>query len=263
MRLAARVEGVGTLGPGIGDWDDAREVLRGARPFVPTPTVLPAPELLPPAERRRCGRNVRLAIAAGLQAAGRSGRAAHEFATVFTSSNGDGDNLHAICESLATDDRLISPTRFHNSVHNAPAGYWGIATRAMKTADSLCAFDGSFGAGLLEALVRLAAAPSEAVLVIAYDVPYPEPIHAARPLPDAFGAALALASGDDGAGTAIMVELVDEAPATLADAGLEALRRGNPAARSLPMLALLASGSAGRVVIEYLPGLSLAVEARP
>ena len=263
MRLTARVEGVGVLGPGIDDWDDAREVLRGACRLAATPTVLPAPDLLPPAERRRCGKNVRLAIAAGLQAVGHAGRAAHEFATVFASSNGDGDNLHAICESLASDDRLISPTRFHNSVHNAPAGYWGIATRAMKTADSLCACDGSFGAGLLEALVRLAADPSDPVLVIACDAPYPEPIHAARPVLDAFGAALALSSGDGGSGTTITAELVDEAPATLADARLETLRRANPAARSLPMLALLASGRAGRVVIEYLPGLSLAVEARP
>ncbi len=263
VRLAARVVGVGTLGPGIGDWEDAREVLRGARPSAATPTVLPAPEILPPAERRRCGRNVRLAIAAGLQAVRQTGRPAHEFATVFTSSNGDGDNLHAICEALASEDRLISPTRFHNSVHNAPAGYWGIATHSMKTADSLCACDGSFGAGLLEALLRLAAEPSVPVLVIAYDVPYPEPIHAVRPVPDSFAVALALAPGRDDTGTALAVDLVEEEPSGLGDARLEALRRDNPAARSLPLLALLASGGTGRVVIEYLPGLSLAVEALP
>ena len=263
MKLAARVEGVGVLGPGITGWDEAREVLRGARPAAAAPTALPAPEILPPTERRRCGKNVRLSIAVGLEAVHGSGRAANDFAAVFASSSGDGDTLHAICETLASDDRLISPTRFHNSVHNAAAGYWGIATGAMKAADSLCAYDASFGAGLLEALVRLAAEPSDPVLVIAYDAAYPEPLYAARPVIDAFGAAFALAAVGDRPGTTIEVEFVDEPPDTLHGPALEALRRANPAARSLPMLALLASGNPGRVVIEYLPGLALAVEARP
>mgnify|MGYP002075717815 CR=1 FL=1 len=33
---------------------------------------------------------------------------------------------------FASDDRLISPTRFHNSVHNAPSGYWSIAARSTR-----------------------------------------------------------------------------------------------------------------------------------
>ena len=42
----------------------------------------------------------------------------------------NGQVIHEICEALATDEREVSPTRFHNSVHNASAGYWGIATRS-------------------------------------------------------------------------------------------------------------------------------------
>jgi len=39
---------------------------------------------------------------------------------------------HAICETLAGTDRLISPTRFHNSVpQRSGAGYWGIAMKCM------------------------------------------------------------------------------------------------------------------------------------
>jgi hypothetical protein len=264
MKLEARIEGVGLIGPGLASWDAAREVLAGRSPHALRPTVIPSPEALPATERRRAGRGVRLSLAAGLAAALAAGRSARDLAAVFTSSTGDGDNLHAICEALASDDRLISPTRFHNSVHNAPAGYWGIATGAMHSADSLAAFDASFGAGLLESLGRLATQPSQAVLLIAYDSPYPEPLHATRPIPDSFAVAFVLAAPSHSQrGALASVQTSRESPAALAEAPLEDLRKRIPAARALPLLELLARERPGRTVIEYLDDLSLAVEVRP
>jgi len=263
MKLHARIDGIGVLGPGFTGWPEAREVLGARSALAERATALPAPDLLPAAERRRTGKSIRVALAAGLEAAAAAGLAARDCAAVFTSSSGDGDNCSAICESLATEDRQISPTRFHNSVHNAPAGYWGIATGSMKSADSLCAFDASFAAGLLEAATRLAADPWEPVIVVAYDAPYPEPLNAVRPMSDAFGVALALTSGPGGHGTPVAFELTGESPTALADARLESMRLGIPSARSLPLLQLLARGGAGRVVIDYLDDLSLAVEVGP
>jgi beta-ketoacyl synthase-like protein len=264
MKLEARIEGVGLIGPGLTSWDEAREVLAGRSPLAMRPTAIPSPEALPATERRRAGKSVRLSLAAGLAAALAAGRSARDLAAVFTSSTGDGENLHAICEALASDDRLISPTRFHNSVHNAPAGYWGIATGAMHSADSLAAFDASFGAGVLESLARLATQPSQAVLLIAYDSPYPEPLHATRPIPDSFAVAFVLASPSHSQrGAVVTVATSHESPAALANAPLEDLRRRIPAARALPLLELLARERPGRTVIEYLDGLSLAVEVRP
>lgn len=261
---ALRIEGVGLIGPGLPAWSSAIDILRGAAPLPDAAAVLPAPDLLPPNERRRCGRNVRLALAAGLQAVAKSGRDARDFAAVFASSSGDGDTCHAICEALASDDRFISPTRFHNSVHNAPAGYWGIATGAMTAADSLCAFDASFAAGLLEAAARLAVNPAQPVLLIAFDSPYPEPLNAARPMIDAFGVALAFsAAGNTGAGPVITVDLEREAPTVLDNPGLERLRLGVPAARALPLLCRLAARQPGHVAIEYLAELATVVEVRP
>ena len=46
----------------------------------------------------------------------------------------------------------------------------------------------------------------------------------------------------------------------MADASLERVRSGIPAARALPLLHVLAAKSAGRVVLEYLDGLALEVE---
>jgi beta-ketoacyl synthase-like protein len=219
------------------------------------------PEALPATERRRAGKCVRISLAAGLAAVDGAGAQARDMAAIFASSSGDGDTLNAICEALASDDRLISPTRFHNSVHNAPSGYWGIATGAMHPADSIAAYDASFAAGLLEAAGRIATDPARPVLLIAYDAPYPEPLNSKRPVSDCFAVALAMRAGA-GRGWRLDVGLTDEAPTALDDAALEAMRRSIPAARSLPLLRLLALGEPGRVALEYLEGLSLAVELR-
>jgi len=262
MKLAARVEGVGLVGPGLAGWEAARAILAGQAPYSHEATKIPAPEALPAVERRRAGKSVKLALAAGIAAAADAKREARDLTAVFASSTGDGENLHAICEALASDDRLISPTRFHNSVHNAPSGYWGIATGATPPADSLAAFDASFGAGLVEALGRIASEPDRGVVLISYDAPYPEPLHATRPIPDGFAAALVLVRPSGAAhGMQFTLETTPEPPSTMGDAALEALRREIPAARALPLLALLASGRPGRTVIEYLDGVSLAVTA--
>ncbi|MDE2136327.1 MAG: beta-ketoacyl synthase chain length factor, partial [Gammaproteobacteria bacterium] len=189
--LGAWVGGVGLLGPGLPDWPAAVEVLTGRAPYAPRAAVIPPLACLPPAERRRTGKVVRLALTVGLEAVAHAGADAATLPAVFSSSGGDGENCHEICQVLAGPERQISPTRFHNSVHNAASGYWGIATGATPAANALCAGDASFGAGLLESLLQLRAAET-AVLLIAYDADYPQPMRAVRPIPDAFGVALLL-----------------------------------------------------------------------
>ena len=260
MSLPARVLGVGLVGPGLAGWRESRAVLAGEAPYAPAPTAIPSPEALPATERRRAGKSVKLALAAGLAACADANREPRGLAAVFASSTGDGDNQHAICEALALTDREISPTRFHNSVHNAPAGYWGIATGAMAPSDSLCAFDASFAAGLVEAMGRLAADPAREVVVAAYDAPYPEPLKATRPIADAFGVALVLGPAGRGEGAVVAATFTRAAPTRMPEPALEAVRRGIPAARALPLLQLLATRRSGRVVLEYLDGLALAIE---
>jgi hypothetical protein len=259
-RLSAFIESVGLLGPGLNNWPHGAKVLAGKAPYVPECTVLPPPAGLPAAERRRTGPVVKVALAVGYEAAAASGRDAATLATVFTASGGDGQNCHVICETLAGDDRQLSPTRFHNSVHNAPAGYWSIATRAMAPSNVLCAHDGSFAAGLLESLCQVAvdAVPN---LLIAFDTDYPAPLRDVRPIPDAFGVALVLAP-EAGAHTLARIDVrLTEAPATaLALPELEQLRRGNPAARALPLLEALAGRRSASVVLDYLHDTRLHVD---
>jgi len=261
--LAAYVDGIGFLGPGVGDWPAATRILTGAASWESAPTVLPLPQSLPSTERRRTGPLVRLTLAVGLEATTRAGADPATLPAIFTSSGGDGENCHEICQALAAPGRQLSPTRFHNSVHNAAAGYWGIATGATLGCNALCAYDGSFGAGLLEALCQLAVERTR-VLLIAYDAGYPEPIHSVRPIPGALALALVLAPERTAHSVAQLEAAASDAPADrLADAALEALRASIPAARSLPLLGQLARQTSGRVVIDYLDGIRLAVQVSP
>ncbi|MFL6664440.1 MAG: beta-ketoacyl synthase chain length factor, partial [Rhizobacter sp.] len=189
--LRVSLLGVGLLGPGLPSWSAARAMLCQREPYSPVPATLPPPARLPPAERRRAGPSIRLAMAVADEAIAGTGADLQRLATVFASSGGEGSNCHALCETLAGPDRHISPTRFTNSVHNAAAGYWHIAVKSQAASTSLSAYDGSFCAGLIEAAtqVRCSGAP---VLLVACDVPYPEPLHSLRPLPHHMGVALML-----------------------------------------------------------------------
>jgi len=262
--LTASVDGIGLLGPGLSDWPAASAVLTGRAVYTPRPTVLPVPDSLPPAERRRTGRIVKLALAVGQEATSRASVHPSHLPTVFSSSGGDGHNCHEICQALASAGRQLSPTRFHNSVHNVTAGYWSIANGARAPSNALCAFDASFGAGLLEALTQVVV-DGTPCLLIAYDSEYPRPLFDKRPIPDAFGVALLLSCAPRASSLArITVAITDELPDTLEHPQLESLRRAIPAARSLPMLGAVAQGRPPRrVVLEYLPGLGLAVEISP
>jgi len=261
--LTAWVDGVGLLGPGLSDWPAACAVLKGETFYDPRPTVLPAPDSLPPTERRRTGRVVKLALAVGHEAASRAAVHPSHLPTVFSSSGADGQICHEICEVLATSDRQLSPTRFHNSVHNVAAGYWSIANGARAPSNCLCGFDASFAAGLLEALTQVAVERMPCLL-IAYDTPYPEPLFAKRPIPDAFGVALLLSTEPrSGSLARITATLTDASPDHLSPPRLESLRSAIPAARSLPLLQTFAQRRAQRVVLDYLGELRLAVESEP
>jgi hypothetical protein len=262
MRIEAYIAGIGVLGPGLDGWPDSRGVLSGERTYAPVPTVLPVPGLLSATERRRTGRVIRLALAIATEAVAHAGADAAELRSVFTSSTGDGQNCHELCEALAEPAPEISPTRFANSVHNAAAGYWSIATSAMQPSTVLCAYDGSFCAGLLEALVQVAV-DEERILLVSYDADYPPPMRAKRPVPDAFGTALLLTPRREAGSLARLTAALCNEPVDRLAEPLESLRRSNPAARSVPLLRRLALGGRARTVLEYLDGLSLAVDIEP
>ena len=252
MRISAYLGGLGVLGPGLANWPEAAAVLSGQAAYRPAATVLPMPVILAAAERRRVGRVVKLALGVALEATSQAGEDPSDLASVFSSSGGDGHNCHELCQALSLAGREISPTRFANSVHNAAAGYWSIGMGAMAQSNVLCAFDASFTAGLLEALTQVAV-DQVPVLLVAYDSEYPQPLHAKRPIPDAFGVALVL-TPERRASSLVRLDaaLSDSECDRFEDPDLEALRCAFPAARSLPLLRLLAARTGGTAILEYL-----------
>jgi len=262
--LDVTIAGVGVLGPGLRDWAQAAAVLRTPSDWTAAATVVPAPNRLPATERRRAGVGIRAAIVVADQACTMAGIAVDAVATVFTSASGDPETCHAMCEALARPERLLSPTRFTNSVHNAPAGYWHIAAQSRQASTSLAAYDASLCAGLLEAAAQCCSG-RRPVLLVACDMPYPAPLHALRPLPDVFACALLLAPPGGPAGWPLMLSTaVRGEPTRCGNAELDALRRSIPAARSLPLLEALARDEPCTLVLDgdSLP-LAVRVATRP
>ncbi len=248
------VAGIGLCGAGLAGWHASRAMLAGNAPFVPADIALPAPTLLSPTERRRAGPVTRLALTVAQEASAMSGLDPASLRSVFASSNGDGLVVGGILDALSRPDGFVSPTQFHNSVHNAAAGYWSIGVASAQPATVLGCHDWSFAAGLLKAAAE-AVAEHAPVLLAVYDVPLTPPMSGKRPMASAFGVALVLvpdATGHPALDVAFDCEpSADSAPDL---ASLAALANTNPAARSLCLLQALARNAARDLTLSYLDG---------
>jgi len=256
------IEAVGLAAPGLADWQSAIPVLRAERPYAATALPPHAPALLPPNERRRASPTVRLAFQAGEDAMQTSSIAAANLATVFASSDADLNIIHRICTALTVVPRMISPTDFHNSVHNAAAGYWSIAVGARAPSTTISAHDYSFAVGLTEACGCVLIDGSDTLLV-AFDLPPPEPLYQKRPIahPVAVGLVLTRTSTPNTL-AGLRYRRVRSSPSTMPTPDLETLRLANPAARALPLLTQLAHRRDAEVILPVSENAGLAVELR-
>ena len=183
--------------------------------------------------------------------------------SVFATCDGDTEIIDRICVALATPGRPVSPTQFHNSVHNAAAGYWAIAARSSMPSTTVSAYHASFVAGLMEACAQLRV-EARPVLLVAYDYPAPAPLATCVGAYPPFAVAMVLATRATPQSTRLQVETVTGEPVdAMACDALEQLRGSNPAASGLPLLRALASRGPGRVVLPHVDGLQLAVGVEP
>ncbi len=236
------VNAVGLIAPGLEGWAKGRRVLMGEQPYLPQPLERYKPRLLPPNERRRATEVVRLAFRACEDAIDNSHLDSASLAGVFASSGGDYPIVDQICRALRQPQRIVSPTQFHNSVHNAAAGYWSIATGSRAPSISLAGHDGSFSAGLLEAATQVAIERLPVLLAV-YDIPPPPPLLAERPILSPFAVTLILTAAPCDTSLAALslfacAEPENESP--VEEPALEVVRLGNPAARSLSLLEAIA-----------------------
>ncbi|WP_447771536.1 beta-ketoacyl synthase chain length factor [Variovorax boronicumulans] len=164
------IEGPAFWTPTLPGWEAARAAFRGEGALADPPAKRPSPQVLAPAERRRAPDTVALALEVAAAAIAGADRNAADVPCVFTSAHGDLSINDYMCSTLASDPKMLSPTKFHNSVHNAAVGYWTIGTGCMAASNAVSAYDHSFAAGLLEAAVQCAADQTP-VLLVGYDAP--------------------------------------------------------------------------------------------
>lgn len=165
--LAATIAGIGYWSEGLPGWAAARAFANTGTLPADAP-ARPAPQLLPPNERRRAPPSVLVALEVAQAACRDAGLAPDSLPSVFISTHGDLGITDYMCTTLAQAPTEVSPTKFHNSVHNAAAGYWTIGTGCMRTTTAISAHRASFAQGLLEALAQLAT-DADAVLLVGYD----------------------------------------------------------------------------------------------
>ena len=253
--LSATIEGIGFWTTGIASWQGARAFVAGGA-LPEDPPRKPTPQLLAPNERRRAPETVAVALEVALAACKAAGREPATLPAIFASTHGDLAITDYMCETLAHDPRSVSPTRFHNSVHNAAVGYWTIGNGCTHASTAVSAFDASFAQGLVEALAQLHGG-LDAVLLAAYDSGGAGPMRTTGHGQGLLGGSLVLAR--DSVGTRLRATLVD-GDAPTASGALALYAAGNAMSQMLPLFDALAGGREDVVLLKAGPGRLLRVE---
>jgi hypothetical protein len=247
--VTLELRALGLWTPGYGDalsW--ARRNDDGASADAAAKT--PRAELLPPMLRRRTSLLTRMAAEVAKQAIGAAGFDAAAATMVYGSVYGEIRTTVDLLEQLLKPGEPLSPTKFHNSVHNTAGGYVSITTGNRAGSSALSGGRSTLAMGLLECAALVACDGGDAVLVIAEE-PLPEPLAAGRrwgPLAAAF-AISAPGRGDMFGRPCLMVQ----GPTTSSPPAPEWLQ-GNPCAAALALIDAASRPTAARVALEpHLP----------
>ena len=255
-RLSAAIDGIGFWAKGLPDWNAAQAYVRGGG-LVEGAPARPSPQLLAPNERRRAPDSVAVALEVALAACHDAGRDPRTLPSVFASTHGDLAITDYMCATLADSPRSVSPTRFHNSVHNAAAGYWTIGAGCTQATTAISAYDATLAEGLIEALLQLHAG-HDAVLLAAYDGQSTGPVAGVSPSEGLLGAAVVLSRDGRPGSPRIEAQLV-AMDARARSETLDSLVGGNAMAPMLPLFEALALGGDREVHLHAGAGRALRV----
>jgi hypothetical protein len=198
----------------------------------PAGAALPTAALLHPRLRRRTSVFTRATVTALEAAAARGGAALDDVRLVLVSSFGEIETTVELLAQLAEPQGPVSPTKFHNSVHNTATGYMSIASGNHRESTALAGGPHNLEIALLELLAGLSIDGGDAVLLVAEEL-LPSPF--ARPDADpTFAMALHFGVEPGGLGIAAALEAVP------VDAAEQPASGGIPSMLA-PTLALLRS----------------------
>ncbi|WP_181197447.1 beta-ketoacyl synthase chain length factor [Enhygromyxa salina] len=173
VELRAYLRGVGMWTPAHADFDAWVAAGMPEDLHVEDPAGAPSrppASLLHPRLRRRTSTLTRAAVSALEAATGQGGAALDAVRFVLVSSFGEIETTVALLAQLGEPEGPISPTKFHNSVHNTATGYLSIASGNHREATALAGGPHNLEIGLLEALAGLAEVGGDVVLIFAEEL---------------------------------------------------------------------------------------------
>lgn len=185
--IELELRGVGLWTPGFADaaaWSSRHVPGDRSGPGADAPRA----ELLPPMLRRRTSLLTRMAAEVAAQAIAAAGLDRAQVTMIYGSVYGEIRTTIDLLEALLDPLGPLSPTKFHNSVHNTAGGYVSIAAQNRGGNAAITAGRSTLAMGLLECAGLVAAGQGPALLVIAEES-LPEPLAAGRvygPLAAAF-----------------------------------------------------------------------------
>ncbi|NMH60661.1 beta-ketoacyl synthase chain length factor [Alteromonas ponticola] len=261
--LTCKVASLGAWGSYFDSWATLQQLMQGGA-LPDAKNKGPKPEVIPPNERRRAPLPVRLAVESSWQATQSAGVTPDALTCVFVSGLGDTDLTDYMCKVLASEHKELSPTKFHNSVHNAPAGYWTISTKTMRAANSVAGFEQSVSLTLLEAMIQCES-ESVPLLVTFYDAPVADVLSPLLANQEPFAFSLVIYPGSaDIKGIALSAtvsnsESVSWPASPSENSYLSALYKDNPSAKILSLAALLSDDtvSGDKVAMPLSKGASI------
>jgi hypothetical protein len=163
VKRAVHLRGVGLWAPGV---DDALAWVSGRSEGA----IEPKAALIPPKLARRASFLSRMVAEVAGQAA--AGVDLSRVRTVHASAYGEVQTLETLLNMLH-DDGVLSPARFHNSVHNTAAGHLSIATSNRAFSTTIAAGAETVSMGLLEALALLQDGGEDVLVLCADEAPGP------------------------------------------------------------------------------------------
>ena len=258
------IESVAFWSPTLPDWPTARAVFRGEGFVSGEGQRIPAPSGLPPGERRRAPESVALALHVAEAAMAGARCSPQDVLSVFTSAHGDLPVIDHLCSTLVHDPRMVSPTRFVHSIHNAPAGVWSMLHQNRHAHAAISAGEYSYACGLLEAAMT-AQTEQRPVLLVAYDTAavgaLTHTTHSAAPM----ALAMVLQPGSPAADQASLRWRLDP-PEAEKSGSLSPQAQALPPngmSPALPWLACLARESATKLELPLSPHQCLSLEYQP
>lgn len=238
----AYVHGVGLWTPGFTDafaWCDAES---------DPDAVKPGATLLEGALRRRATPLTRMGIEAMAQAVRMAGVDPGALASVWATAHGEHSTAIALLEMMQRGEGKLSPTKFHNSVHNTASGYASIAATNRSLSTTLSGGAELVASAVCEAACMLETHACDVVVVLA-----DEPLMTPFERTDA-GVPLALSM--------LLSSRAEGAFARLADVRRDGVARIAPhprfgrlhVAAALPLIERIVHGTSGTTALELEEG---------